>query len=483
MTKPEPNPFDSDYAVPIFRKRAAIGVLIFLFAVVPLLGWFGLVDETHVNKLGRYLCFAIVALGIDLLWGYTGLLSLCQAFFFCLGGYAMAMHLSLSEGGGNVRPEYHNIPQFFFFNNVDVLPTWWSPFSSLSFTLVAAFLIPAIFAAIFGFTVFRSRIRGVYFSIITQAVAWGAFLLFCRNEMLLGGTNGLTNFQPALNRNIGWILFFYLLTCGVLVLLFLLAKHLVNSRLGRLLVAVRDKEMLLNFMAYRPQSIKLFAFVAAAVFAAIGGVLYVPQNGIITPNIMRVEDSIWMIIWVALGGRGRLWGAMVGALLVNYAYSMTTSDMPRAWPFLEGGMFLAVVVLFPSGLVGLWDRFEREIASGMRISGILIALATGFLALLIDNSTLGPHIPYNITLWIAGFIMVVSVLRGASPSGVLIAAIALFFVMEALGLVPKALQAAWLGIPVKYFVLLVTLAAAALASRLGDSQQAVGSYYEPVTEC
>jgi urea transport system permease protein len=482
MTNLEPNPFVATDAVRTFRKRAAIGVMIFLFAAVPLLGWFGLVDETHVNKLGRYLCFAIVALGIDLLWGYTGLLSLCQAFFFCLGGYAMAMHLSLSAGGGNVRPEYHNIPQFFFFNNVDVLPSWWSPFSSLPFALAAAFLIPAIIAAIFGFTVFRSRIRGVYFSIITQAVAWGAFLLFCRNEMLLGGTNGLTNFNPSLNRNLGWILFFYLLTCIVLLLLFLLSKHLVKSRLGRLLVAVRDKEMLLNFMAYRPQSIKLFAFVSAAVFAAIGGVLYVPQNGIITPNIMRVEDSIWMIIWVALGGRGRLWGAMIGALLVNYAYSITTSDMPRAWPFLEGGMFLAVVVLFPSGLVGLWDKFEREMASGMRVSGILIAMGTGSVAVLVDNSALGSHIPYNITLWIAALIMVLSTIRGASPSGVLLAAVALFFVMEALGLVPKALQAAWLGAPLKYSVLLVTLAAAALMSRLGNARQTVGSYYEPVPE-
>jgi urea transport system permease protein len=456
--------------------------MIFLFVIVPLLSWAGLVDPIHVNKLGRYLCFAIVALGIDLLWGYAGLLSLCQAFFFCLGGYAMAMHLSLPQGGGNVRPEYHNIPQFFFFNNVDVLPSWWSPFSSLPVALAAAVLVPAIIAAVFGFTVFRSRIRGVYFAIITQAVAWGAFLLFCRNELLLGGTNGLTNFYPALNRDTGWILLFYLLTCAVLVLLYLLAKHVVSSRLGRLLIAVRDKEMLLNFMAYRPQVIKLFAFVAAAVFAAIGGVLYVPQNGIITPNVMRVEDSIWMIVWVALGGRGRLWGAMLGALLVNYAYSITTSDMPRAWPFLEGGMFIAVVLLFPSGLVGLWDRFERDIAAGMRVSGILIAMATGFLALLVDNSSLGSHVPYNLTLWIAGLIMVLSVLRGAGPSGVLPASLTMFFVMEALGLVPEALQAAWLGVPIKYYILLLTLGGAVLMSRLGESRQVVGSYCEPVTE-
>lgn len=481
MIDQEPNSFD-DNAVRTFRKRAALGVLLFLFAIVPALGWCGLVDATSVNKLGRYLCFAIVALGIDLLWGYAGLLSLCQAFFFCLGGYAMAMHLSLPEGGGYVRPEYHNIPQFFFFNNVDVLPSWWKPFSSLSVALASAILIPAAIATVFGFIVFRSRIKGVYFAIITQAVAWGAFLLFCRNEMLLGGTNGLTNFDPALNKNLGWILAFYVLTAFVLAILFLLAKYITKCRLGRLLVAVRDKEMLLNFMAYRPQSVKLFAFVAAAVFAAIGGILYVPQNGIITPNIMRVEDSIWMIIWVALGGRGRLWGAMAGALLVNYAYSITTSDMPRVWPFLQGGMFLVVVMLFPNGLVGLWDKFEEDIASGARVSGILIALVIGFLALLVDASALGSHVPYNITLWVAGALMLLFALRTSSKSGMLLAAITLFIVMEALGIVPEALQEEWLGIPVKYYILLGILSGTAIMSRLEGLQQAFGRYNEPAAE-
>jgi urea transport system permease protein len=482
MINQEPKAFDGGEALRTFRKRAAMGVLIFLFIAVPLLSWYGLVDETHVNKLGRYLCFAIVALGIDLLWGYAGLLSLCQAFFFCLGGYAMAMHLSLPAGGGNVRPEYHNIPQFFFFNNVDILPGWWAPFSSLSFALGAAVLIPALLATIFGFTIFRSRVKGVYFAIITQAVAWGAFLLFCRNEMLLGGTNGLTNFHPALNRNPGWILFFYLLTGAALVVLFLVAKHTAGSRLGRLLVAVRDKEMLLNFMAYRPQSIKLFAFVIASVFAAIGGILYVPQNGIITPNIMRVEDSIWMIIWVALGGRGRLWGAMAGALIVNYAYSITTSDMPSAWPFLEGGMFIAVVMLFPSGLVGLWDGFESDIASGARVSNTVVAFLVGFLALLVAKSTLGSYIPHNLTLWGGATLMLVFAVRGGSHFGAVLAVITLFFTMEALGLVPKALQAAWLGIPVKYYTLVLTLGGIALLSRIGGLQQSVGRYYEPAAE-
>lgn len=456
-----------------FRWWTVVGLLALLFVVVPALNLLGIVDNTHVNKLGRYLCFAIVAVGIDLLWGYTGLLSLCQAFFFCLGGYAVAMHLSLPEGGGNVRPEYHNIPQFFFFNNVDVLPSWWGPFASLPFTLFAALAIPALFALVLGFTVFRSRVKGVYFAIITQAVAWGAFLLFCRNEMLLGGTNGLTNFNPALNRNQGWVLGLYLLTAAVLGGLFLTARWITRSRLGRLLVAVRDKEMLLNFLAYRPESIKLFAFVAAALFAAVGGMLYVPQNGIITPNVMRVEDSIWMIIWVALGGRGYLWGAVVGALVVNYGYSIMTSDLPRAWPFFEGGMFLAVVLLFPSGLVGLWQQLEREIVTAARLRGVLGGLALGFLALLFHRCGWLSWVPVW-ALWSLGAAVAALILTGGSIVTVAVATISFFFVSEALGLVPDQFQALWLGLPVKYYVLFVVLGGAALASRLGFAQSYAG---------
>lgn len=479
----EPKYFDGNLALRTFRRRTALGVWLFLFAVIPALSWLGLVELTNVNKLGRYLCFAVVALGIDILWGYTGLLSLCQAFFFCMGGYAMAMHLSLPQGGGYVRPEYHNIPQFFFFNNVDTLPSWWEPFSSLSFSLVAAILIPAMIATVFGFSIFRSRVKGVYFSIITQAVAWGAFLLFCRNEMLLGGTNGLTNFHPALDRDFGWIVFFYLLTGVVLTILFIAARYITGSRLGRLLVAVRDKEILLNSMAYRPLLIKLFAFVVGAVYAAIGGVLYVPQNGIITPNIMRVEDSIWMIIWVALGGRGRLWGAMVGALLVNYAYSIATSDMPRAWPFLEGGMFIAVVMFFPTGLVGLWEAFEQDIVSGTRVSGIGAALIIGILALLVHKTSLGPNIPHNLTFWVPVVLVALALaFDSISLPGLALAVLTLFFTMEALGLVPQALQGTWLGVPVKYHVLLVILGGIGIVKHLGEWQHLIGRRYEQTAE-
>ncbi len=465
-----------------FRKRTILAVLFLLFVVIPVLGWLGVIEPTSLNKLGRYLCFAIVALGIDLLWGYTGLLGLCQAFFFCLGGYAMAMHLSLPQGGGDVRPEYHNIPQFFFFNNVDRLPSWWEPFSSLPFALGAAVLVPLCVATLFGFIVFRKGVKGVYFAIMTQAVAWGAFLLFCRNELLLGGTNGLTNFNAAMNRDPNWILGLYLLTVTVLVVLFLVARGLVRSRSGRLLVAIRDKEMLLGFMGYRPWTIKLFAFAVGAVFAAIGGVLYVPQNGIITPNVMRVEDSIWMIIWVALGGRGRLWGAVCGALLVNYAYSIMTSDMPRAWPFFQGGMFVAVVLFFPEGLVGLWDRFEEDLRAGASAWGIVAAMLVGFGVLVVNKAGCLAWVPYNLSYLIAAACMIFLAVRKPSRSGLVLAAVTLFMVSESLGIIPRELETPLFRVPLKYFLLFGTVGAVGLSFAIPWLQRLPGGVPQTIHE-
>lgn len=367
-----------------FRRKASFGLLLILFAVAPALNLVGVLEPHNLNRLGRYLCFAIAALGVDLIWGYAGVLSLCHAMFFCLGGYAMAMHLSLPRAGGDVRPEYNNIPQFFFFNNVETLPAWWQPFASLPFALIAAVLVPAIVSGLVGFFIFRNRVRGVYFSIITQALAWGAFLAFSRNELLLGGTNGLTNFYKPLNSENTWILGLYLLTASVLVASFLGCRRLVRSRVGRVLVAIRDNETRLYFLGYRPDLYKAFAFVAAAVLAATGGLLYVPQNGIMTPNVMRVDDSVWMVIWVAVGGRGKLWGAVMGALLANFTYSALTSDMPRAWPFIQGGLFLGVL-MFPGGVADLWTKLETEIRAGERVYRILIALVFIEAFLVIDK--------------------------------------------------------------------------------------------------
>ncbi|HEV8603955.1 MAG TPA: urea ABC transporter permease subunit UrtC [Tepidisphaeraceae bacterium] len=419
-----------DRSVRTLRIITVAALFSLFFIIIPTLCGAGIIRDHYLNQLGRYICFAIAAIGIDLIWGYTGLLSLGQAFFFCVGAYAMAMHLALPQGGGDVRPEYNMIPQFMFFNNVHSLDhaPFWIPFRSRAFAISAGIFLPAIVASIFGFFIFRSRVRGVYFSIITQAVAWGAWLLVSRNEMLLGGTNGLTNFYKPLNQSRPWIVTLYLASLTMLTLAYLACRWITRSSLGRVLVAVRDKETRLYFSGYRPYRFKVFAFAVAAVLAAIAGMLYAPQMGIITPARMKVEESIMMVIWVALGGRGRLWGAIFGALLVNYTYSMLTSDMPSAWPFIQGAMFLAVVLLFPQGCVVLWDRIEVQVANR---AGALAILAAA-----------GPLL-----------------------------AISFFILLEALGLMPHALRQDLHGIQPKYILLLIAIGGSAFASwRLRQSK-------------
>jgi urea transport system permease protein len=370
------------------RMGGMVGAVGLFFVLIPALNLAGVVPDYKLNFLGKYLCFAIVALGIDLIWGYAGLLSLCQALFFCLGGYAMAMHLSLPEGGG-----IYEVPQFLsyvYYGHANPLPPFWRPFHSLAFAVAAGVLVPAVVASVFGFFIFRSRVRGVYFSIITQAVAWGAWLLISRHEMLLGGTNGLTNFSKSLTQEKYHILGLYLLTVTLLALAYALCHGLAKSRLGRVLVAVRDKETRLYFTGYQPYAFKVFAFTVAAVLAAVGGMLYSPQVTIISPHNMRVEESILMVIWVALGGRGRLWGAILGTLLVNYTYAALTSDLPAVWPFVQGAMFLAVVLLFPGGLVSLWDKVEQELVCGGGIVRAALALVPlAVLVLFVLGESLG----------------------------------------------------------------------------------------------
>lgn len=363
-------------AVRIMRLVITIAVLAFFFAGVPALNLLGAVDDYKVQILGRYLCYALVAIGLDLVWGYTGMLSLCQALFFCLGGYAMAMHLSLPEGGGDVRPEYNNIPQFMFFNNLEALPGFWKPFAMLPVAVIVGLAVASIAATVFGFFIFRSRVRGVYFSIVTQAVAWGAWLMICQNEMLLGGTNGLTNFSKAFGQEKRWIITLYLLTCTAVVGGYLLCKWVVGSRLGRVMVAIRDKEMRLYFAGYKPYAFKVFVFALAGTLGAVGGMLYPAQMGIITPQNMNVEASIFIAIMVALGGRGRLWGAIFGAVLLSVARgSLSSSGLAEDWLLVYGCLFVAVVLFFPTGFVGLWDKVEKRVQEDAGILPVLSAIA------------------------------------------------------------------------------------------------------------
>jgi urea transport system permease protein len=410
-----------DPRVMILRYITVGLVLLLFFVAIPVLTAAGAVPDYKLNFLGKYLCFAIVALGIDLVWGYTGLLSLCQALFFALGGYAMAMHLSLKQGGGDVRPEYNDIPQFMFFNNLHALPAFWKPFSSFPIAVIAGFLVPGAFAGLFGFLILRNRIRGVYFAIITQALAQAAWLLMCRNEMLLGGTNGLTNYSKGW-QSPHWIMGLYMITLTILALAYLFCRALVKSRLGRVLIAIRDKETRLYFAGYKPHAFKVFAFAVGAMLAGLGGMLYPAQVGIITPQDMNVTASIFMVVGVALGGRGKLWGAVFGALLLNVLASSLSTDFASAWLGVIGIVAVSIVLFLPEGFAGIWDRMERQVATGA-------------------------------TFWRWGL------------TGLPLLAVTLFVLGEVLGLTPGFLQGArsfTFGVPPKYLLLVAILAAAAI---------------------
>jgi urea transport system permease protein len=338
-------------------------MLLIFMVVLPIGNLFGFVSTNTISLWGRYFCFAIAALGVDLIWGYTGILSMCQAFFFCIGGYSIAMHMLLAVGGQGVYGA--KIPDFMIWNQVTTLPTFWEPFHSFGITMILALLLPALFAGIFGFFVFRSRIKGVYFAIITQALAFAVWLIFLRNETMLGGTNGLTDFKSLLGFQLsqpGVKLGLYMISLLALCLAYFVCYKLVKSKFGKVLVAVLDSESRVSYTAYIVQNYKIAVFVISAVITSNAGILYAPQTGIITPGLMDVKSSIEMVMWVALGGRGSLKGAIVGALLVNYLYSLCTSMFPESWPYILGVLFILTVLFFQKGFWGLTEIIERKFA-------------------------------------------------------------------------------------------------------------------------
>lgn len=307
----------------------------------------------RLGLLGRFLSLAIVALGIDLIWGFTGLLSLGHGIFFALGGYAFAMYLqlnSLSEG---------QIPEFFGLYGVSELPWFWEPFYSFPFTLIAIAAIPAIVAGLLGYLVFRNRIRGVYFSILTQAALVVFFNLFNGQQKWINGTNGLkTDTSLFLGQLVGgnqMQMVFYLITVAMLVLMYLLCRWLTSGRFGRLLMAIRDDENRVRFSGYDPTGFKVLVFAASGAIAGIAGALYTVQSGIVSPQFMDIAFSIEMVIWVAVGGRATLIGAILGALLVNWARALLSESFPEVWLFFQGALFLLVVTALPDGIVG-WLR-------------------------------------------------------------------------------------------------------------------------------
>ena len=306
----------------------------------------------RLNLLGRFLSLGIVALGIDLIWGYTGMLSLGQGIFFALGGYALGMYLQLDT------LEPGQLPEFFSLYGVKSLPAFWQPFNSPLFTVFAIWVIPALVAGLIGYLVFRNRIKGVYFSILTQAALLVFFNFFNGQQKLINGTNGLKTDtarlfgelvgSDAMQRNLFWVT--VLLAIGA----FLLCRWLTRGRFGDALIAIRDDEPRLRFTGYNPTAYKTVVFAVAGALAGISGALYTVQSGIVSPQFMAVPFSIEMVIWVAVGGRGTLIGAVLGAVLINYAKSLVSEQLPETWLFIQGGLFLLVVTALPDGLVGWW---------------------------------------------------------------------------------------------------------------------------------
>ena len=319
-----------------------------------------------LSLIGKYLCYAMLALALDLVWGYGGILSLGHAAFFALGGYAMGMYLMRQIGSRGVYGD-PILPDFMVFLNWQKLPWFWVGFNHFWFALLVIAALPALLALLFGWFAFRSRVTGVYFSIMTQALSYALMLAFFRNDMGFGGNNGFTDFKDILGFDLhedGTRVMLVVVTAAALAASYLACRAIVGSRAGRLFRAIRDAESRARFLGYRVESYKLWVFVFSAVLAGIAGALYVPQVGIINPGEFAPINSIEAVIWVAVGGRGTLFGAAAGAVLVNYAKTYFTGALPELWLYALGALFVLVTLFLPRGLVGLGASRRRAVQAG-----------------------------------------------------------------------------------------------------------------------
>ncbi|EAT11193.1 urea ABC transporter permease subunit UrtC [Bermanella marisrubri] len=319
------------------------------------------VSTYTLTLTGKYLCYALLALAVDLIWGYCGILSLGHGAFFALGGYAMGMYLMRQIGDRGVygNPE---LPDFMVFLNWNELPWYWFGFDQFWFAMIMVLLVPGTLAFVFGWLAFRSRVTGVYLSIITQALTYALMLAFFRNDMGFGGNNGLTDFKDILGFDLqsdGTRSALFIASGLALIFGYLISKFITKSKLGRVLVSIRDAEMRTRFLGYKVEYYKLFVFVVSAMLAGIAGALYVPQVGIINPGEFSPINSIEIIIWVAVGGRGTLFGAALGAIAVNYAKTYFTGAFAELWLFLLGGLFVMTTLYLPKGIVG-WFKQVKE---------------------------------------------------------------------------------------------------------------------------
>ena len=329
------------------------------------------VDTYTITLLGKYLSFALLAMAVDVVWGYCGILSLGHGAFFALGGYGMGMYLMRQIGDRGVygNPE---LPDFMVFLNWTELPWFWYGFDQFWFAAIMIMLVPGFLAFVFGWLAFRSRVTGVYLSIMTQALTYALMLAFFRNEMGFGGNNGLTDFKELMGFDLqADSTRVALLICSALTLgaAYLLSQFILSSKYGRVIEAIRDGESRVRFVGYKTETYKVWLFVYSAILAALAGALYVPQVGIINPGEFSPINSIEIVVWVAIGGRGLLYGAILGAILVNFAKTQFTGILPEAWLFALGALFVIVTVFLPKGVVGLLSVKTRS--NNKPLSGLL----------------------------------------------------------------------------------------------------------------
>ena len=362
MTAPITRALDKGASIFIFICVLAAVLVPVLYFLVPEASAFH-VPVYLVSLWGKYVCYALLALSIDLIWGYCGILSLGHGAFFALGGYAMGMYLMRQIGTRGVYAD-PILPDFMVFLNWKELPVFWYGFQSFPYAMLMVLLVPGVLALVFGWFAFRSRVTGVYLSIITQAMTFALTLGFFRNNFGFGGNNGLTDFKDILGFNIqapGTRLALFSISCIALMLCFIICRAVITSKFGMVLVAIRDAESRTRFLGYRVENYKLFVFVLSACMAGVAGALYVPQVGIINPSEFAPASSIEAVIWVAVGGRGTLAGAALGAIVVNYGKTYFTSGaLAPYWLFLLGALFVFVTLLLPRGIVGTWRHWFAQ---------------------------------------------------------------------------------------------------------------------------
>ena len=320
------------------------------------------VNTYTVTLIGKYLSFALLALSVDVIWGYCGILSLGHGAFFALGGYGMGMYLMRQIGDRGVYGD-PILPDFMVFLNWQELPWFWHGFDNFWYAMLMVVFVPGLLAFVFGWLAFRSRVTGVYLSIMTQALTYALLLAFFRNEMGFGGNNGLTDFKDILGFDLqadSTRVALFLLTAFFLALAYVVSRWILQSKFGRVIISIRDAEPRARFLGYRTEDYKVWLFVYSAVLAGIAGALYVPQVGIINPSEFSPLNSIEVVVWVAVGGRGTLYGAVAGAIIVNFAKTRFTGIFPEAWLFALGGLFVVVTLFLPKGIVGVISTIKHK---------------------------------------------------------------------------------------------------------------------------